>query len=119
MDSTLQVFSAVATHLISFTTYDSFGHSKSRHIETFDDLAEELNSVGILTSRRTDWTANSLECFLSRCRKKYTLDELKSCCPYDCIGSEERELLSCDPISKRHPKPIRLKRTLYKNTSPQ
>ena len=58
MDNTLQVFSAIATHLISFTTYNSYRHSNSRNIETFDDLAEELNNVGIFTSRKKPWTAD-------------------------------------------------------------
>ncbi len=114
MSNTLNIFSAITTHLVSLTGKNEYGHSKSKGIETYEDLAEELNEQGILTSRNTEWTANSLECFLSRCRKNYSKAELYEQVPFDLIGAEHHEFVAKRPRVKSA-KIIRFNRSLYQN----
>jgi hypothetical protein len=114
MSNTLIIFSAITTHLVSLTGFNEYGHPKSRGISSYEDLAEELNEQGILTARNTLWSANSLECFLSRCRKKYTKAELHEQCPLDLVGAEHHEFVAKRPKAKSG-KIIRFKRSLYNN----
>lgn len=113
MENTLELFSAITTHLVSLTGYNEFGFPKSKGIRTYQDLADELNQEGILSTRNTEWTANSLECFFSRCRRKHTKAELYEQCPFELVGAEHHEYLGCEVRQKR-PKIIRFKRTLHR-----
>ena len=119
MNNTQKVFSAITTHLVSLTGTDEYGHSKSRNIKTYSDLAEELNNEGLHTTTGTLWTTNSLKCFLSRCRKNYSLEELKDCCPLELIGAGQHEHLANELMPMKRPRPIRFKRQLYNNISVQ
>ena len=94
MNNTLHLFSRITQHLQSFTIIDDFDHSRSRGIATYEHLAEELNEKGILSSRGNHWTANSLECFLVRCRRKNTKAELAQCCDRSLTGATHYEYLS-------------------------
>ncbi len=114
MSNTLIIFSAITTHLVSLTGFNEYGRSKSKGIRTHEDLANELNEHGILTSRNTEWTANSLECFLSRCRKNYSKAELYEQVPFELIGAEHHEFVAKRPRAKEG-KIIRFKRSLYNN----
>ena len=119
MNNTLSVFSAITTHLVSLTGLNEYGHLKSKGIGNYEDLADELNQERILSSRGNEWTANSLECFLSRCRKKYPKAELRKYCPLELIGAQHHEFLAKDHHLKSG-RIIRFKRSLYrKNTSTQ
>lgn len=119
MNNTLTVFSAITTHLVSLTGYNEYKKTKSKGIRTFEDLAKELNDQGILTTRKTEWTANSLKKFCSRCRKKYPIEELKSLCPLELVGAQHHEFVAKDQRPKAG-QIIRFKKSLYrKNTSTQ
>lgn len=96
MNNTLQLFSRITQHLQSFTIIDDLGKPRSRGIKTYAHLAEELNEQGIFSSRGYYWTANSLECFLARCRKKYTKEQLAQCCDRSLTGSTHYEYLAAE-----------------------
>jgi len=119
MENTLKVFSAITTHLVSLTGYNEYKKPKSKGIRTYEDLAAELNAQGILSSRNTRWTANSLKKFCSRCRQNYPLSELKNLCPLELIGAQHYEFLAKDQHLKSG-QIIRFKQSLYrKNISAQ
>lgn len=113
MNNTLSVFSAITTHLVSLTGYNEYGNLKSKGITNYADLAEELNQEGIFSSRGTQWTANSLECFLSRCRRNYPKSELKQLCPIELVGSQHYEFVAKDK-RLRSGQTIRFNRSLYR-----
>jgi hypothetical protein len=113
MNNTLQIFSAITTHLVSLTGYNESRRSKSKGIKTFDDLAAELNTEGILTPRQVQWTGASLRKFISRCRETYPVSELKQLCPLELIGAQHHEFLAKDQLL-RSGKIIRFNRSLYK-----
>jgi hypothetical protein len=52
-------FTKIFNHLISLTTRDEYGSSRSRGIETYSEFAEDLNEEG-LPGARGGWTENSL-----------------------------------------------------------
>lgn len=117
MNNTLSLFSAITTHLVSLTGYNDSRRPKSKGIKTFDDLAAELNTEGILTPRQAQWTGASLRKFISRCREKYPISELKELCPFELIGTQHHEFVAKDK-RLRSGKIIRFNRSLYqKNIS--
>ena len=119
MENTLKLFSAITTHLVSLTGYNEYKKPKSKGIKTYEHLAQELNEQGILTSRNTEWTANSLKKFCSRCRQKYPMSELKTVCPLELIGAQHHEFVAKDHRLKAG-KIIRFQQSLYrKNISIQ
>jgi hypothetical protein len=119
MNNTLQVFSAITTHLVSLTGTNDYDKPKSKGIATYADLATELNQQGIRSSRNTCWTESSLKNFLSRCRKNYPKSELMELCPLELIGAEHHEFLAHSK-QLQSGKIIRFKRSLYqKNISTQ
>ena len=119
MENTLKIFSAITTHLVSLTGYNEYKKPKSKGIKTYEHLAQELNEQGILTSRDTEWTANSLKKFCSRCRQKYPMSDLKNACPLELIGAQHYEFVAKDQRLKSGQR-IRFKKSLYrKNISTQ
>jgi hypothetical protein len=112
MNNTLLVFSTITTHLVSLTGYNEYGHLKSKGIQNYADLADELNQEGILSSQGNNWTENSLKCFLSRCRRNYPKHELKQLCPLELVGAQHYEFLAKDERLKRG-RVIRFNRSLY------
>ena len=113
MENTLKVYSAITTHLVSLTGRNEYNKSKSKGLRTYEDLAHELNEQGIFTTRNTEWTANSLKKFCSRCRQKYPLEELKQLCPLELIGAQHHEFVAKDH-RPRAGKIIRFKNSLYR-----
>ena len=113
MENTLKVFSAITTHLVSLTGYNEYKKPKSKGIRTYDHLAQELNEQGILTTRNTEWTANSLKKFCSRCRQKHPIDELKKLCPLELVGSHHHEFVAKDQRVKAG-KIFRVKKSLHR-----
>lgn len=102
MKSALELFGEITTHLVSLTTYNDYGiGNKSRNIATYDDLAEELNEENIKSLRNTDWTGNSVKCFLYRCRRDYSKETLAEHCPLDLIGVRHDEFLIGKATSKK------------------
>ena len=75
MKRDLLIYTRITEYLSFLTETDIFGKSNSKDIETYDELAQELNThPGISLGR--SWTPHSLECFFSRIRRKYTRDVL-------------------------------------------
>lgn len=119
MENTLKVFSAITTHLVSLTGRNEYNKPKSKGIQTYEDLARELNEQGIFTTRNTQWTANSLKKFCSRCRHNYPLEELKQLCPLELVGAQHHEFVAENNRLKAG-RIIRFKQSLYrKNISTQ
>lgn len=112
MENTLKVFSAITTHLVSLTGRNEYNKPKSKGIQTYEDLAHELNEQGIFTTRNTQWTANSLKKFCSRCRHNYPLEELKQLCPLELVGAQHHEFVAKNNRLKAG-KIIRFKQSLY------
>ena len=96
MKQNLIQFGKIADHLVYLTTYDSYGSSRSRGISTYSELAEELNSVGIVP-KRGSWTQHSLECFFARCRSTYDKATLMECCDLSTVGVSNWEYISGKP----------------------
>ena len=94
MNKDLCLFRDIANHLIFLTTKDEFGSSRSRNIETLQNLYEELNSAGVVPSRGY-WTENSLKLFLHRVKQRYHISELYDECDTEFIGRSAWEYQSC------------------------
>ena len=89
----LYLFSRIVGHLEYLTTYDEYGCSRSRNIQTIAELSEELNRIGIVP-RRGYWTKRSLECFLPRVRERYSPETIAQVCDCGMVGSSALEYLS-------------------------
>jgi hypothetical protein len=84
MDPQVIRFTKVINHLISLTTRDEYGSSRSRGIETYSEFAEELNAEGILATKG-EWTENSLKLHISRLKNQYGIDYLIAQCDFEMI----------------------------------
>lgn len=84
MDPQVIRFTKIINHLISLTTRDEYGSSRSRGIETFSEFAEDLNAEGILAAKG-EWTENSLKLHISRLKHQYGIDYLMSQCDLELI----------------------------------
>ena len=73
----IRLYTNIINHLVYLTTKDEYGKIRSRGIETYGHLAEELNNEGIVPDRGF-WTENSMKLFFPRIKKRYP-DE----CYYD------------------------------------
>lgn len=85
MDPQIVRFTKIINHLISLTTRDEYGSSRSRGIETFSEFAEDLNAEGILAAKG-DWTENSLRLHISRVKNQYGIDYLIAQCDFEMIN---------------------------------
>lgn len=85
MDQQVIRFTKIINHLISLTTRDEYGSSRSRDIGTYSDFAEDLNAEGLLAARG-EWTENSLKLHIGRLKEQYGVDYLLSLCDYEMIG---------------------------------
>ena len=92
MDHNLTILSKIGEHLVYLTTHDSFGSSRSKGIETFEQLSQELNAEEICP-KKGYWTSHSLECFFSRCRSRYDKPTLRTCFDLTMVGVSEWEYL--------------------------
>lgn len=93
MDHNLPMLTKIAEHLIYLTTHDPYGCSRSKGIDTVEQLAQELNAEGICP-KKGYWTTHSLECFFSRCRKRYDNTILKTCFDLTMIGVSDWEYIT-------------------------
>jgi hypothetical protein len=93
MNKELEQFGRVANCLIDYTIKDAYGNSRSKGIADLASYVEELNDLGI-TTRRRNWTVNSLSIYFCRMKKKYPISVLKSACNYDLIGKSSWEYLT-------------------------
>lgn len=84
MDPQVIRFTKIINHLISLTTRDEYGSSRSRGIETFSEFAEDLNAEGILATKG-EWTENSLKLHISRLKNRYGTDYLIAQCDFEMI----------------------------------
>jgi hypothetical protein len=110
MQNALSLFSQITTHLVSLTTFNEIGiGNNSRDIGNYDELADELNDMNIKSLRNTDWTGNSLKCFLYRCRKNYSKDVLADQCPLEMIGVRHDEYLMARILPKKQAGKIKCK----------
>ena len=77
MKKDVVIYARVTEYLSFLAETDIFGQSNSKDIETYDELAQELNTHPEISLGRL-WTSHSLECFFSRIRRKYTREVLKN-----------------------------------------
>lgn len=80
-----RLFTDIINHLVYLTTKDEYGTIRSRGIETYGHLTEELNDQGIVPDRGY-WTENSLKLFFPRFMKRYPEDFKYEDCDLDYIG---------------------------------
>ncbi len=84
MDPQVIRFTKIINHLISLTTRDEYGSSRSRGIGTYPEFAEDLNAEGILATKG-EWTENSLKLHISRLKNRYGIDYLIAQCDFEMI----------------------------------
>ncbi len=89
----LKLFARISNRLIFLTTRDEYGSSRSQGIETFLELYDDLNNVGIIPPRGY-WTENSLKIFLHRVKKNYDKELLREVCDLEFIGTSAWEYQS-------------------------
>jgi hypothetical protein len=99
MNKDLELFTHTINHLVYLTTKDEFGIRRSRGIETFEHLAEDLNEEHIVPDRGY-WTENSLKLFISRIMKRYPKEVIESECDIDFVGRRFWEYLSYTKIEE-------------------
>lgn len=93
MNKDLELFSIIANRVIYWTTHDEYGTSRSRGVGTYSELADELNSEGIIAPRG-NWTENSLKLYLHRVKGRYSSDVLAECCDLDFVEASAWEYVS-------------------------
>lgn len=93
MNKDQQLFTDAINHLVSLTTRDEYGTSRSRGIETLSDFAAELNEQGI-PGPRGPWTENSLKLYIRRLKSRYSIDDLAAECDLDFIDTAAWEYVS-------------------------
>ncbi len=85
MDPQVIRFAKIMNHLISLTTRDEYGSSRSRDIGTYSEFAADLNAEGLLAAKG-EWTENSLKLHIGRLKEQYGADYLLAQCDYEMIG---------------------------------
>ena len=90
MNADLILFIRVTNHLEYLSTHTTMGDTRSRGVSSMSDLSDELNQMGIVP-RRGYWTTRSLECFVSRIKKRYGADYLMSAADCRFIGAADWE----------------------------
>ena len=93
MQTNLKRFTKIANHLVFLTTRDEYGTSRSRGIETYSDLADELNSEGISAPRGV-WTENSLKLYINRLKGRHSPEVLAENCDLDFVEASAWEYVS-------------------------
>lgn len=94
MNKDLKLYSDIINHLVYLTTKDEYGTIRSRGVETYGHLAEELNNKGIVPSNRGYWTENSIKLFFPRIIRRYPEDYYYDDCDFDFIGRSSWEYQS-------------------------
>lgn len=89
----IRLYANIINHLVYLTTKDEYGTIRSRGIETYGHLAEELNNEGIVPDRGF-WTENSIKLFFPRILKRFPDECYYEDCDYDFIGRSAWEYLS-------------------------
>ena len=93
MNDNLRIFIQIMDHLEWLTTRDEYGSSRSKGISTREELASELNEVGIVP-KRGYWTPHSLDCFLSRLQKLHGQKYLRAQCDIRFVNTQYWEFAS-------------------------
>ena len=93
MNKDLQLFTKAINRLVYLTTKDEYGIQRSRGIDTYEYLAEELNQENIVPDRGY-WTENSLKLFFGRIIKRYPREDYEDECDLDFIRRSHWEYLS-------------------------
>jgi hypothetical protein len=93
MKKDLQLFTDTINFLVLLTTKDEYGTIRSRGIDTYSHLAEELNDIGIIPKGGA-WNENSLKCFFRRIERRYAFEERYENCDLDFIGRHTWEYQS-------------------------
>ena len=93
MQTDLKLFNKIARHLVFLTTRDEYGTSRSRGIETYSDLADDLNNEGI-SAPRGAWTENSLKLYIHRLKGRHSPEVLAENCDLDFIEASAWEYVS-------------------------
>ena len=93
MKPDLCLFSRIVAHLEYLTTYDEHGTKRSREVENYEDLANELNRVGIVPNAGA-WTKRALDSFVPRIKDRYSPEQIQEACDCRFIGASSWECLS-------------------------
>ena len=93
MDPQVIRFTKIMQHLISLTTRDEYGSSRSRGIGTYSEFAEDLNAEGIFATKG-EWTENSLKLHISRLKNQYGVEYLRDLCDFEMIDRSAWEYSS-------------------------
>lgn len=105
MNKDLQLFAQIIKKLTFLTTSDEYGSSRSKGIETFAELYEELNEAQIVPQRGY-WTEASLRIFIHRIKRRYSEEILLDVSDLEFIGANAWEYQSYtranEIISKGH-----------------
>ena len=94
MNKDQQLFTTAINRLVFLSTNDEHGSTRSRGVETYAELAEELNNENILP-KKGQWTESSVKQFLPRIKKKYGDEVVLQHCDIAFIGRSAWEYLSC------------------------
>ena len=94
MNKDQQLFTTAINRLVFLSTNDEHGSTRSRGVESYAELAEELNNEGILP-KKGQWTESSVKQFIPRIKKKYGDEVVLQHCDIDFIGRSAWEYLSC------------------------
>jgi hypothetical protein len=113
-----KLFTDIINHLVYHTTKDAYGTTRSRGIETYGHLAEELNDQGIVPDRGF-WTENSLKLFFPRVMNRYPDEFQYDDCDLDYVGRSAWEHQSYSKYEELMDSPHRIsKKTEYSYTKP-
>lgn len=85
MNADLLIFTKVINRLTYLTTRDEYGSSRSRGIDGYSSLADELNLIGI-HAQKGEWTENSLKLHISRVKRRYPPEIIAEACDLDLIN---------------------------------
>jgi hypothetical protein len=86
MKQDLYIYTRIVSHLEYLTTYDEFGSTRSREVENYEDLANELNRVGIVPKSGA-WTKRALDSFVPRIKERYSPEQIQEACDCRFIGA--------------------------------
>ena len=93
MKHDLYLYSRIVSHLEYLTTYDEFGSTRSRDVDTIEALSKELNRVGIVPKSGA-WTKRALDSFVPRIKDRYSPEQIQEACDCRFIGASSWECLS-------------------------
>lgn len=93
MNKDLSLFTDAVNHLVFLTTRDEYGTVRSRGVQTYLHLVEELNDQGIVPDRGY-WTEDSLKSFFQRIEKRYPEHYHYEDCDLEFVGRSAWEYQS-------------------------